>query len=274
VDLGNGVSLDLVLVPAGEFVLGSAKGPRDEYPPTRATIEKPFYMGVFEVTNEQYACFDPRHDSAYISMTNKDHSHRGHAVNQPRQPVVRITWSDAAAFCEWLSVHTGEKFALPSEEQWEWACRAGTGTPFWYGDMDADFSSFANLADAALERFAQRDSPKWHPRDGRFNDRAMVSADVGRYKPNPFGLHDMIGNVAEWTRSDYEPYDESPPGRVGLKTVRGGSWYDRPHRARSAFRLGYRPWQGVFNVGFRVVMAAESPAAVVRAGEGGASAPQ
>ena len=105
--------------------------------------------------------------------------------------------------------------------------------------------------------------------DGRFNDRAMVSVEVGRYKANPFGLHDMTGNVSEWTRSAYVPYSGERAKVDGLKATRGGSWYDRPHRARSAFRLGYRPWQRVFNVGFRVVMAAESSDAVVRAGDDG-----
>ena len=99
----------------------------------------------------------------------------------------------------------------------------------------------------------------WIPRDNRFNDGVLVSSPIGRYKPNPWGLHDMHGNVAEWTRTSYKPYPYLlDDGRNNLslkenKVVRGGSWYDRPKRARSAFRLDYRPYQKIFNVGFRVI---------------------
>ena len=144
--------------------------------------------------------------------------------------------------------------------------------PFCYGDLDADFSKFANLGDAKLREFALdtyvqvRLVPEpepyddWVPKDERFNDGGFVSVDVGRYRPNPWGLYDMHGNVWEWTRSVYRPYPyrsddgRNEPGTAGRRVVRGGSWYDRPKRCRSAFRLAYEPYQRVFNVGFRVVM--------------------
>jgi formylglycine-generating enzyme required for sulfatase activity len=88
----------------------------------------------------------------------------------------------------------------------------------------------------------------WIPRDDRFNDRGFVSEPVGRYQPNPWGLHDLHGNAWEWTRST-APAEPSGDGRI----VRGGSWYDRPQRCTASFRLAYPPWQRVFNVGFRVV---------------------
>jgi len=260
IELPDGSRLELVLIPAGCFVMGSADGELDEYPPHPVTIERPFYMAKFETTNAQFALFHPAHDSAYISMTNKDHDHRGHPVNRPTQPVVRVTWEQAEAFCRWLSDRTGQSVKLPTEAQWEWACRAGSASPFSYGDADADFGGFANLADIALANFAQRDSPKWHPKDDRFNDGAMVTNQVGRYQANAWGLHDMHGNVAEWTRSVYRPYPYQPrdgrddPNARGQRVARGGSWYDRPHRARSSFRLSYEPWQPVYNVGFRVVV--------------------
>ena len=261
--LADGLAMDMALVPPGEFVLGSTAGGLDEYPPERTKIAKPFYLGTFEVTNAQYALFDSNHDSAYISRTNKDQSNRGHPVNGPQQPVIRITWAQAMDYCRWLSQETGRRITLPTEAQWEWACRAGTETPLNYGTLDADFSKFANLADKALEPFAQRDSPKWHPRDNRFNDGAMVTTNVGRYEPNAWGLKDMHGNVAEWTRTGYRPYPyDAGDGReaanaIGTKSVRGGSWYDRPKRATSAFRMHYEPWQHVYNVGFRVMMEVE-----------------
>jgi len=261
VQLNDDVELALALIPSGEFIMGWDNGRfSDEQPASRTTIERPFYLGATEITNAQYACFDSSHDSAYVSMTNKDHSRRGHPINGPDQPVVRITWEKAEGFCKWLSSRLGRRFRLPTEAEWEWACRAGTDTPFYYGDGDADFGPFCNLADRSLEQLALRDSPKWHPRDNRFNDGAMVTDNVGRYQSNAWGLLDMHGNAAEWTGSAYRPYPydhgdgRDDPQAEGAKVVRGGSWYDRPHRATSSFRLNYPAWQRVYNVGFRVVM--------------------
>jgi formylglycine-generating enzyme required for sulfatase activity len=174
------------------------------------------------------------------------------------------------AFCEWLSARTGERFTLPTEAEWEWACRAGTATPFSFGDADADYSTFANLGDVSLRLMAVKGvNPKpiskpnsledFIPKDTRFDDRNMIVAEGGKYKPNAWGLCDMHGNVAEWTLSTFRPYPyQDGDGRNkatsdGEKVVRGGSWRDRPKRCRSAFRLHYPAWQPVFNVGFRVV---------------------
>ena len=262
-ELAGDATLDLALIPPGQFVMGAQDGFVDERPAAKVSIERPFYLGVCEITNAQYACFDPAHDSAYISMTNKDHSQRGHPINAADQPAVRVNWDQASAFCRWLSSRTGKRFRLPTEAEWEWACRAGTDTPCWYGTLDADFGPAANLADRSLQQLARRDSPKWHPRDERFDDGQLVTAAVGSYRPNAWGLFDMHGNVAEWTRSVYRPYPYDPgdgreaPQAQGTRTVRGGSWYDRPRRATSTFRLHYPAWQRVYNVGFRVVMEVE-----------------
>lgn len=255
-----GVNLELVLIPAGEFILGDANGEVDESPECRAKVERPFYLGRYEVTNAEFAAFRASHDSGVISQTNKDQNERGIPVNAPRQPVVRVAWNDAVAFCDWLSQRTGRKCGLPTEVQWEWACRGGAATPLYYGNVNTDFGHFANLADATLTQFARGDSPPWHPKDNRYHDNALVTAPVGSFGPNAWGLFDMSGNAAEWTCSDYAPYPYDPAdGREALqsnaaKVVRGGSWYDRPARARSAARRHYAPWQGVFDVGFRVVV--------------------
>jgi formylglycine-generating enzyme required for sulfatase activity len=153
-------------------------------------------------------------------------------------------------FCEQLSERTGRRIRLPSEEEWEYACRAGTSTPFWFGGDDADYTPYANLGDRSLRKLA---SDSWNPkppdlvgRDDRFDDGHLVTAPVGSFEPNPLGLHDMHGNVAEWTLGRYGDQGER-------KTVRGGSWRDMPSDSLVASRYGYRPYQKVFNVGFRVV---------------------
>jgi len=259
-DVKLDLKLDLVLVPAGEFLMGDAAGECDESPETRVKIARPFYLGRCEVTNAQYALFNPAHDSGVISVTNKDQGDRGIPVNGPSQPVVRVSWIEAMEFCAWLSRRTGRELTLPTESQWEWACRAGTAGPLSFGNLDADFGRQANLADATLGGFARGDSPQWHPKDARFHDGALVTANAGSYRPNPWGLCDVHGNAAEWTRSSYRPYPydsgdgREEPGLAEPKTVRGGSWYDRPKRARSAYRLHYPTWEGVYNVGFRVAM--------------------
>ena len=271
IDLADGKTLDLALVPAGDFIMGDAAGEADEIPACSVRIDKPFYLGAMEITNAQFAAFDTSHDSGVVSMTGKDQGDRGMPINQPNQPVVRVTWNEAMAFCKWLSQKTGKKFTLPTEAQWEWACRAGTESPFSYGNRDSDFAKFANLADASLNQLDRGDAPPWHPRDRRFNDGSGVTSDVARYEPNAWGLRNMHGNAAEWTLSNYQryPYADND-GRNNLnaeamKTVRGGSWFDRPLHAGSAARLPYRPWQAVYNVGFRVVMAADGEAAVATA---------
>ncbi len=244
----------LALIPAGEFVMGDTAEP-----PLRAVrIDKPFWAGVFEVTNEQYREFDPAHDSGYINFLNTNVTDRGYPVNEPRQPVVRVSWDQAMAFCRWLSERTGESFTLPTEQQWEYACRAGTATPLYYGETQTNFAPWANMADASLKKFADdarargvlwRIQPDWMLRVATVNDGAQVSAAVGGYLPNAWGLHDMHGNAGEWTRS--------AGSENGGKVVRGGSWYDRPKRCRSAFRLQYPSWQRVYNVGFRVIAEAK-----------------
>lgn len=223
--------------------------------PMMVKVDRPFWMGSFEITNAQYALFDSKHNSRYIDQQWKDHTTAGYPANLPDQPVIRISWQNAEAFCKWLSEKTGQAFTLPTEQEWEWACRAGSAEPFSYGSWDADYSNLANLADVSMRLHAVTGvNPKpvstpspltdFIPRDGRFDDKQKIATSVGSYQPNVWGLHDMHGNVAEWTASD---------NSAGLKVARGGSWRDRPYRAMSAFRVAYQPYQRVFNVGFRVV---------------------
>lgn len=274
IDLGDGTSVDLVYIPAGVFAMGSVSAYPDEFPMSEVRIGKGFWMAKTEITNRQFRQFDPAHDSREEDRHGYQFGIPGYNVNEPDMPAVRLSFREAVAFCEWLSSKTGKTVSLPTEAQWEWACRAGTDSDFSYGDLDTDFSTFANLGDASLADFsgdpytvdhvkARYNNPEnpndnWIPQDARFNDGGFVSESVGKYKPNAWGLSDMHGNVAEWTSSPYQPYPyseaASPEGPV-KRVVRGGSWYDRPKRCTSSYRFGYREYQKVFNVGFRVIVA-------------------
>jgi len=272
--LAEGLTMTLARVPAGKFVLGSQAGYPDEAPRAAVTIDKGFWMGTCEVTNAQYAAYDGEHDTRYIDETGKDHAVPGYIANHRDQPVARISWQEAMKFCQWLSAKTGKKVTLPTEAQWEWAARAGTGTQFYYGDADSDFSTWANLADAGRRKtyvrwdggskvHVRRNYPAdylFPLRDDRFTDKWFIVDFVKQVKPNPWGLHDMIGNVCEWTRSSYAPYPyKSDDGRNNgdantPKVARGGSWADRPKTAGSSIRFPYAAHQKVYNVGFRVIV--------------------
>lgn len=254
VELAPGVELELVPIPPGEFLT-------HEQPPRTVRFEKPFYMGRTEITNRQYHVFDPQHDSRieFGDFMHFSPGEQGWSLSLPEQPVVRVTWNDAVSFCDWLSEKTGRTFALPSEEQWEYAARSGADTPFWFGTLDTDFSPFANLSDVSNQRIdlfgwdGRADTlPAWRPAQSQIDDGARVSVTVGSYRPNFWGLYDMHGNVAEWTCSVLSPQQ---PHR---KIVKGGSWYDPPHRAMTSFRQDYLAGQPVYDVGFRVVVVDEN----------------
>lgn len=255
-ELAPGISLRLRKVPAGSFAMGSDAGAADEQPVRAVEIKKPFWMAEAEITNEQFTPFNPAHDSRAIDQQWKDHVFPGYPANGPGMPVVRVSWNEAVAYCQWLSEKSGLKVTLPSEEQWEWACRAGSAAPFSF-EING-FEKHANLADASIAKLAvqgvdpqpipeNKRSPlnDFVPRDASFDDGQLVPEGTARYLPNAWGLHDLHGNVAEWTSSDYDRT---------TKVVRGGSWRDRPKRATSSFRLGYAPYQPVYTVGFRVVV--------------------
>ncbi|MCL1919625.1 MAG: SUMF1/EgtB/PvdO family nonheme iron enzyme [Kiritimatiellaeota bacterium] len=274
-DLGNGVKMALARVPSGQFTMGASGETPAELPLCGVRIAKPFWMGATEVTVAQFKAFDPAHDNGVYDMHYKDQVKRGYYMNLQQDtqlPAIRISWEKAMAYCEWLSKKTGKKVTLPTEAQWEWACRAGTETPLSFGGFDTDFAPFANLAGAERKKLAVdgvNPQPMANPppildyelRDPRFNDGVLFLAEAGKFKPNAFGLHDMHGNVAEWTRSAFRPYPYvDGDGRNSAKTadekkvVRGGSWNSRQIRATSTWRWAYPGWMRPFDVGFRVII--------------------
>lgn len=273
IELGNNVNMTFRRIPAGRFKMGSDRETPAESPVNMVEIEKPFWLGETEVTLEQYRCFEATYENGWYDMHYKDQVRPGYNMDaDSRFPVIRVPWTMAMEFCRWLSEKTGKKVSLPTEAQWEYAARGGSNTEFFFGEQGADFSAYANLGDITLKELAVSGvDPKpiknpnrfWDfvPRDEKYSDGKLHLAPVKSYKPNAYGLYDMIGNVSEWTRSEYKPYpwkendgrNDCADSRVP-RVVRGGSWYDRPRRATSSWRWGYPGWRPVYNVGFRVMI--------------------
>ncbi len=230
-NLPNGLTLEMVGLPAGQFLMGSPDSDPDaksyEKPQHQVKINS-FAIGKYPVTQAQYQA---------VMGTNPSYF----KIN-PQNPVERISWDDAQAFCQKLSQITGKTYRLPTEAEWEYACRGGTTTRFYFGD-DAN-----QLADYAW--YDGNSGGKTHP--------------VGQKKPNAWGLYDMSGNVWEWCEDNWhDSYKNAPSdGSAWLtndnnyKLLRGGSWYDRPAYCRSASRVFYLRRDIIdFNyvIGFRVV---------------------
>ena len=285
VALGDGESIELAYIPAGSFAMGSESLTPAERPVSKVTIGKGFWMATKEITQAQFRLMDPKFDNGVYDMHYKDQVKRGYYMGnedpdfaQPgneKFPAIRVSWEMAQQYCDWLSKKLGNKVRLPTEAEWEWACRAGTDTEFNYGTKDSDFSKHENMADYMFielavrgvnpQPFARGNDPKpkklppaiwdYELRDRRFNDHVLHLAKVGSYAPNAWGLYDMHGNVAEWTSSSWQayPYNESADANE-LKVVRGGSWYRRPMVSSSAWRWRYPAWMRPFDVGFRVVV--------------------
>jgi formylglycine-generating enzyme required for sulfatase activity len=277
IELGNNRQISFVQIPAGQYIMGQLDGLPDERKRKMVNIDKTFWIAETEITNGQYGIYDPDHDTRYLREDGKDHIVPGYIANHPDQPAARISFQEAEAFCRWLTEKVNKTVTknanqnakqtvkIPTESQWEWAARAGTETPFWFGDRDADFSKYANLAGAEVRetyttwengstvhkrRFYAPNSI-FPLRDDRFTDKWVVVDYVKQYEPNEWGLYDVIGNVWEWT------YPESGSTQNGQVIARGGSWKDRPKVVSASARVVYESWQKVMNVGFRPIIVAE-----------------
>ena len=229
-DLGDKVTMKLVLIPAGKFLMGSPETEpgrlRGDGPQHEVTLTKAFHMGIHEVTQAQYEA---------VIGTNPSH------FKDPNNPVENVSWNDAVAFCKKLSAKSGKKVRLPTDAEWEYACRAGTKTRFSSGDNDADLGDYA-----------------WHV----YNSDHRTHP-VGGKKPNGFGLCDMHGNVWEWCSDWYaESYanaknrDPVGPDSGSLRVLRGGSWITNPQFFRSAYRAKNYPVYRDVQYGFRVAVVA------------------
>jgi sulfatase modifying factor 1 len=288
---GN-VDLSMVWIPGGAFQMGSRLGPEelrerfhkeiqyyaDELPLHDVELDG-FWLGRTEVTVGQYAAFAEA--SGYktlserrgwsLSWNNESNTwdrQQGLSWKDPEfpqasdEPVVQIVRPDAEAFCVWLSRETGMRYCLPSEAQWEYACRAGTATVFSWGDDEAAGAPWTNAADWSV--LSVHPDFEVFP----FDDGAVFLRPAGSYRPNGFGLYDMIGGVREWCRDTYDSkfYGKSPrlnPVNLSggkLAVLRGGSWADGPWNSRSACRNGHPFDRPSSDVGFRVARTVKPPA--------------
>lgn len=238
-DLGNGIQIQAVLVPAGKFQMGFQEESEKFYtwalPGRQVTISKPFYMGKFPVTQAQWLAIMPDNRSRFKG---------------PRHPIDGVLWEEANEFCKKLSQKVSLPVRLPTEAEWEYGCRAGTKTAFFFGNDPNGLADYG-----------------WH--EANSND---ATHPVGLKKPNPWGLYDVCGNIWEWCHDWYAPLDKEtdpvtdPTGpeesRLGAHVLRGGAWHTDATFSQSAVRGGDFPcgeggpasWDNASCSGFRIVV--------------------
>jgi len=224
---------EMTVIPAGSFIMGSDGRHKYERPSHKVTIAKPFAMGIYEVTFDEWqACFD----DGGCSRVPDDHK-----WGKGRRPVMNISWYETQPYVEWLSKKTGHTYRLPTEAEWEFAARGGTTTEFWWGDKVGE-----NLANC---------------RDCKSQWSKKGSAPVGSFAPNPFGLYDVHGNEWEWLEDCWNPTHEGAPGdgsarmdgNCDLRVMRSGSWYYFSKNIRSAWRFKNDARVKSYGIGMRVM---------------------
>jgi formylglycine-generating enzyme required for sulfatase activity len=230
---GEGPSM--VVIPAGSFQMGDVLGvgDGDERPVHRVMIEKTFAIGQYEVTFDEYDRFA---EATVLKLPGDSRWGRG------KRPVIAVSWEDATRYAEWLSEETGKSYRLPTEAEWEYSARAKTNTTYWWGNNL--IQGMANCSGCGSQ---------WN----------RMTATVGSFKPNKFGLYDTAGNVWEWVQDCWhDTYHRAPTdgsvwlqpggGDCGQRVVRGGSWSNPPSQLRASYRDRYHPDTRNNPVGFRL----------------------
>jgi formylglycine-generating enzyme required for sulfatase activity len=255
--LGNDITLEMVAIPGGTFTMGTEDEEIErlvkkfdwqyfsrEKPQHQVTLPS-FYMGKYPITQAQWQAIAAT-AKIDIDLETNPSNFTGNEL-----PVERVTWYQATEFCKRLSRETKQEYRLPSEAEWEYACRAGTTTPFYFGETItgklANYDASNTYADEPKGEYRKETTP------------------VGQFPPNAFGLYDMHGNVWEWCADTWhDNYDGAPTdGSVWTKNgndnrspLRGGSWYDSPDFCRSAYRYNLNRRVDLNDLGFRVVCGA------------------
>ncbi len=264
-DLGKGITLEMVAIPGGTFLMGTEdeeierlvkkfnwEGFRRERPQHEVTVP-PFFMGKYPITQAQWKAIASRTDLKVKQDLDFKPAYFKDRPDSDRRPVEQVNWYDAIEFCARLSKLTVREYRLPSEAEWEYACRAGTTTPFYFGETItgelANYNASNTYADEPNGEYRNETTP------------------VGQFPPNAFGLYDMHGNVREWCADTWhDNYDGAPTdgsvwienGNDNRSPLRGGSWGYNPTYCRSAIRYDYyfRRVNRINNYGFRVVCGA------------------
>ena len=249
-DLGGGVTLEMVEIPGGTFLMGSPDTEKRrssrESPQHQVTVA-PFFMGKFTVTQAHWKAV------ANLPAMNQDLQLDPSSFKSAKRPVENVSWHDAVEFCARLSKKTGKSYRLPSESQWEYACRAGTTTSFHFGETIttdlANFNGNSTYASAPTGKYRQK------------------TTEVGSFPPNAFGLYDMHGNIYELCADVWHDYYNSAPtdgsawesgGNNSFRVLRGGAWSNNPEHCRSAVRDKLHPDSRGRFYGFRVALSAST----------------
>jgi len=239
IDLGQGVILDMASIPGGSFMMGSDQFEADRYddegPQHQVTLDS-FFMGRYPITQAQWRVV------ASLPKVERELDPNPSQFKGGKRPVERVNWFDAMEFCARLSAHTGQPYTLPTEAQWEYACRAGTTTPFHFGEtITTELANFHS---------------------GSQGDYRKETTEVDSFSPNGFGLYDLHGNVLEWCLDHWhESYEGAPAdgsawvtkGDSDRRMLRGGAWFNIPRNCRCACRFYTFPVYRYNNIGFRVV---------------------
>jgi formylglycine-generating enzyme required for sulfatase activity len=279
-DLGKGATMELVRIPAGKFQMGSAPGEKDRLEDEvqhSVEITSNFYMGKYEVTRGQFRAFVDatgyrteaetdgkggwgyNEDKGIIEGRKTNYTWKATGfVQTDEHPVVNVTWNDANAFCQWLAQRTKKVVRLPTEAEWEYACRAGSATRYYNGNDPESLVRVGNVADGT----AKKKFPDWDSTIAA-EDGYVFTSPAGKFLPNRFGLYDMLGNAWEWCQDCYGPYadlgakdpvrkdyvSEKLKGRV----MRGGGFGKRtPRDCTATRRVAGAPSGRDLDLGFRV----------------------
>jgi formylglycine-generating enzyme len=306
----NSAGMSFILVPAGEFLMGSEETPeslaidypnyprhrfvelQDEAPVHAVRISRSFYLGKYEVTIGQFKQFvessgyvpeseadgtggygynvkyDPSQTVRQDAFEGRDRKYSWKNPGFPQaddHPVVNVTWNDAVAMAQWLSQNEKRHYRLPTEAEWEYACRAGAATRYYNGNSPSGLNRIANTFDQTVVPFWVQ----WKDFATEGSDNYAFTAPVGQFLPNAFGLYDMLGNVWEWVSDWYGKnyYAESPtvdptgPQSGGVKVRRGGSWHTWPLYVRCSFRNWNTTDTRYTLVGIRLLLETESTGA-------------
>jgi formylglycine-generating enzyme required for sulfatase activity len=293
IDLGNDVKLEIIYIQSGGFYMGQTEKETewlvseygsqtynrfhgDELPRREVTLDG-FWIGKHSITVSQFKRFVD--ETGYKTRAEREGSGFGYDMQVRRMnskrdinwnnpgweqgddhPVVLVSWEDAMAFCRWISDKTGQNFTLPTEAQWEYAARAGTTTMFFWGDSPDDGEGYINAADKSGTPCGDTYQNAFN-----FNDGFIYTAPVNSFKPNPWGLYNMLGNIWEWCLDWHHPnyYANAPsnnptgPESGRLRVRRGGRWSLDPSRNRTAFRHTGLPHYRCDGLGFRLVVLPE-----------------